>query len=66
MQGCTDQPRGYLIADNEAFGSGHDKQNIGFDITYLDACFIRSKYTAGSVIVVINERFYADCYSFEE
>ena len=55
---------GYLTADNGAFISVHDKPDISLNTSYLDVCFISGKYIAGSVIVVINERFYADCRSF--
>ena len=50
----------YLIADNRAFGSIHDKPDIGFDTTDFDVCLISSKYIASFVIVVVYERFYAD------
>ena len=36
----------YLIADNRAFGSIHDKPDIGFDTTDFDVCLISSKYIA--------------------
>mgnify|MGYP006911641045 CR=1 FL=1 len=50
----------YLVTDDRTFGSVHDKPNVGFDATDFDVCFISSKYFAGSVIVIIYERFYAD------
>ena len=54
----------YLITDNGAFGGIHNKPDAGFDATDFDVCFIGSKYLAGSVIVIIYERLYADRGSF--
>lgn len=47
---------GGLVADNGAFGSVHNKPDVGFYTADFDVGFISSEGTAGLVIVMVNKR----------
>ena len=49
-----------LVARDGAFRGIHDEPDIGLKAADLDIGLIRGKGIAGTIIVVINERLYAD------
>ena len=55
---------GYPVTDNGTFCCIHNKPDISFDTSDFDVGFICSKYCAGLVVKVINERFYTEGCSF--
>lgn len=51
---------GYLITNDRAVYSIHNKPDVCFDTTNFDVGFIGSQYFAWFVIIVINEWFDTD------
>ena len=51
---------GHLIADDGTFGGIEDEPDVGLDAADLDISFIGGESTAGTIIVVVNERLDTD------